>query len=46
MTLGAKVVFVNGKGTGTSDFSIGTPNHADESCDVRGAKLQIVPAPR
>jgi hypothetical protein len=41
----ARITFAGGKGTGTTTYSIGTPNHPDESCTATGARLTIEPAP-
>jgi hypothetical protein len=37
----AKVTFEGGKGRGTADFAIGTPNHPDEQCSAKGVQLEI-----
>ena len=37
----AKIAFSEAKGTGTSDYAIGSPRNADESCNVGGAKLTL-----
>jgi hypothetical protein len=40
----ARITFSGGKGTGATTYSIGTPNHPDESCTATGARLSIEPA--
>jgi hypothetical protein len=35
------VVFTDGKGAGVVDFAVGSPNHPEESCDVKGAKVSL-----
>jgi hypothetical protein len=39
-----RISFSGGEGTGTTTYSIGTPNHPDESCTATGARLSIEPA--
>ena len=40
----ARISFAAGRGTGTTSYSTGSPNHPDESCTATSAKLQIQPA--
>lgn len=37
----AKIAFDGGIGTGTAEFTLGTPNHPDERCDAKNVKLTI-----
>ncbi|HTE53898.1 MAG TPA: hypothetical protein VK698_23745 [Kofleriaceae bacterium] len=36
-----RITFVAGKGTGTTTYSTGTPNHPDESCTATNAVLTV-----
>jgi hypothetical protein len=38
----ATITFADGAGTGTAEYAIGTPNHPDERCGAKGAKLTLV----
>lgn len=37
----AHITFVDGAGTGTASYTLGSPDHPDEACSVRDAKLTI-----
>ena len=37
----ARFTFVDGRGSATSDDSIGTQNHPDERCTAEGAKISV-----
>lgn len=38
----AHVSFTDGAGSGTGEYAIGSSNHPDEACHVRGAKFTLV----
>jgi len=39
-----KFSFIDGAGTGVGDYAVGSPNHPNEKCEAKGAKIRLVRA--